>query len=110
MINWSRVRALREEVGTEDFDEIVDLFLEEVQEVIERLASAPDMTLLEDDMHFLKGCALSLGFDVFSDLCQSGEKVSMQGSAADVDLPAILQCYADSKRLFLADMPTSLAG
>ncbi len=110
MIDWSRVRELREEVGTEDFDEIVDLFLEEVQAVIERLSKAPDMTVLQDDMHFLKGCALSLGFDVFSDLCHSGEKVSMQGSAADVDLPAILQCYADSKRLFLVGRPASLVG
>ena len=37
MIHWPRVVELRDEVGPEDFDEVVDLFIEEVQEVIERL-------------------------------------------------------------------------
>ena len=32
MIDWNRVAALREEVGAEDFDEVVELFLQEVDE------------------------------------------------------------------------------
>ena len=35
MIDWSRVNELRDEVGAEDFEEVVELFLEEVEEVIE---------------------------------------------------------------------------
>ena len=30
MIDWQRVNELRDEVGAEDFEEVVDLFLEEV--------------------------------------------------------------------------------
>ena len=33
MIDWKRVRELRDEIGEEDFSEVVDLFLEEVEEV-----------------------------------------------------------------------------
>ena len=29
MIDWARVSELRDEVGAEDFDEVVELFLEE---------------------------------------------------------------------------------
>ncbi|WP_442970022.1 hypothetical protein [Roseovarius sp. ZX-A-9] len=31
MIDWSRVAELRSEIGAEDFDEVVELFLEEVE-------------------------------------------------------------------------------
>ena len=38
MIDWSRVSELREEVGEEDFAEVVELFLDEVDGVIGTLA------------------------------------------------------------------------
>ena len=37
MIDWTRVSELRDEVGAEDFDEVVELFLEEVDEAIKIL-------------------------------------------------------------------------
>lgn len=37
MINWDRVAELREEVGVDDFAEIIELFLEEVDAIIELL-------------------------------------------------------------------------
>ena len=30
MIDWPRVKELKDEIGAEDFGEVVDLFLEEV--------------------------------------------------------------------------------
>jgi len=110
MIDWERVNTLRDEVGADDFDEVVDLFLEEVDEVIARLQTAPALQTLEEDLHFIKGCAMGLGFRSFSNLCQEGESKSAQGHAAEVDLQAILTNYAESKRLFQTEMPQALAG
>lgn len=105
MIHWSRVNELREEVGAEDFDEVVDLFLEEVEEVIDRLRQNVDLAQLEQDLHFLKGSALSLGFADFSDLCQDGERKSANGQAELVDLTAIITGFAQSKSQFVAQLP-----
>ena len=108
MIHWPRVNQLREEVGAEDFDEVVELFLEEVEEVIDRLRYAPDPDQLEQDLHFLKGSALSLGFAGFSDLCQEGERKSAMGQAMNVDLVAILDGFEQSKTQFITQLPQNL--
>ena len=108
MIHWPRVNELREEVGAEDFDEVVDLFLEEVEEVINRLRQTPDRGHLEQDLHFLKGSALSLGFAGFSALCEDGERKSAQGQANTVDLPAILDGFDQSKTQFITQLPQKI--
>ena len=108
MIHWSRVNELREEVGAEDFDEVVDLFLEEVEEVISRLRQSPDRGHLEQDLHFLKGSALSLGFQGFSALCEVGERESAQGRADDVDVSAILDGFDQSKAEFITQLPQKI--
>jgi len=108
MIDWERVAQLRDEVGPEDFAEVVELFLEEVEEVIERLAKAPDPANLRDDMHFLKGSALNLGFAVFGEMCQEGEKRAAAGRAGEIDLAPLLACYEESRRVFL-EAPESRA-
>jgi len=105
MIDWPRVKELREEVGPEDFDEVVELFLEEVEEVIVKLSDISDRKQLEQDLHFLKGSALSLGFQAFSSLCQDGEQKSAQGEAETVDVPAIIAEYRNSKTTFISELP-----
>lgn len=104
MIDWNRVAALREEVGTEDFDEVVDLFLQEVDEEIETLAQTREG--LAEKLHFLKGSALSLGFSEFSSLCQSGETSLSADPAAHVDLHGIRAMYQSSRTAFLSDLPS----
>lgn len=100
MIDWERVEELRDEIGAEDFGEVVDLFLDEVEEVIERLREGPDMANLEADLHFLKGGALNLGFRTFSQLCQAGEAAAAAGKAETVDISAILNAFEESKGVF----------
>jgi Hpt domain. len=73
MIDWSRVRELREEVGADDFRDILGIFFEELDETTARLAAMPPGSVAEDDIHFLKGCALNLGFAEVSALCSSFE-------------------------------------
>ncbi|MEO9779115.1 MAG: Hpt domain-containing protein [Sedimentitalea sp.] len=109
MIDWSRVNELCGEVGAEEFDEVVELFLEEVEEVIAKLRTAPDISQLEQDLHFLKGSALSLGFATFSDLCQVGERVCADGQADQVNVPEIIAEFERSKAGFLAELPVRLA-
>ncbi|MGJ5617691.1 Hpt domain-containing protein [Sulfitobacter sp. MF3-043] len=109
MIDWTRVKELRDEVGADDFQEVVDLFLEEVEEVAARVKVTSDQTTLEGDLHFLKGSALSLGFRDFANLCQNGETASSQGKAGDVDVPNILASYDASKVVFLSKLPSVLA-
>ncbi|SMX47036.1 Hpt domain-containing protein [Actibacterium lipolyticum] len=109
MIDWIRVSELQAEVGSEAFGEVVEMFLEEVEEVTERLVTSPDQAALSDDLHFLKGSALSLGFAQFADMCHDGEKrVASQGAAA-VDVSALVECYTLSKTQFLTKLAKASA-
>jgi histidine phosphotransfer protein HptB len=108
MIDWAQVNTLRDDVGKEDFAEIVEIFIDEVEDVIEKLRTVPDLNTLGDDLHFLKGSALNLGFLAFSEQCQLGETNSAAGHADLVDISAIVAAYDSSKTKFIAEMPTAL--
>ncbi len=101
MIDWTRVAQLRDEVGAEDFEEILAIFLEEMDVEIANLDSTCSTNQLEALLHFLKGSALNLGFEAFSDLCREGETQLANGTQVALDLDAIFKSYANSKTLFL---------
>lgn len=101
MINWVRVEELRDEVGTDAFGEVATLFLEEVEEAIVRLKADAGRDHLPDELHFLKGSALSLGFENFAAMCQADEKRAVTLGVKSVDLVALLDCYQRSKVKFL---------
>ena len=109
MIDWQRVTTLRDEIGAEDFEEGVPMFLEEVEAVTDELRTQPDISTLEEHMHFLKGSAVSLGFAAFSDMCHDGEAMAAAGNGAQIDVPAILDCYTASKDAFLTGLSQGLA-
>lgn len=102
MIDWERVEGLRSEVGPEDFRDVVELFLEEVQEIVSRLSTHPDPARYEQDLHFLKGSALNLGFRQVAILCQAGENDAAAGRAESVEIGNIVSCYGQSRRAFMA--------
>jgi HPt (histidine-containing phosphotransfer) domain-containing protein len=102
MIDWSRVADLRGELGPDDFDEVVVLFLEEADDMIARLTPDFDRSETERVLHFLKGSALNLGFQDLAALCQDGERAAAQGMADRVDLGAVVRCYTASKAAFRA--------
>jgi HPt (histidine-containing phosphotransfer) domain-containing protein len=105
MISWERVRELRDEIGEEDFSEVVDLFLEEVEEVLDRMRDQPDPSSYEADLHFLKGSALNLGFHALGALCREGE-VRAAAKAVDQDeIARVMDVYETSKAEFLARHP-----
>lgn len=107
LINWAKVSELRDEIGADDFDEVVELFLDEVDETISQLGGAGRS--VEHDLHFLKGSALNLGFAAFSELCRTGEAAAAAGQAETVDLDAVVTSYSTSKEAFLAGLTQELS-
>ncbi len=104
MIEWSRIEELREEIGEEDFEEVVEIFLEEVEDVIALLREGVPDDQLESHLHFLKGSALNLGFKSFSGLCQTGETAAAQGYYGEIDLSDVVSSYELSKTEFLSTL------
>lgn len=74
MIDWERINELMNDIGKECFAEVAGVFMEEVAEVIARLKINPTPDNLEEELHFLKGSALNLGFMTLSTLCHKGEQ------------------------------------
>ncbi|WP_284164115.1 Hpt domain-containing protein [Frigidibacter sp. SD6-1] len=110
MIDWARVGELRAEIGDEGFAEVVELFLDEVEDVVARLRAVPDPASYEEDLHFLKGSAWNLGFSAFGALCQDGERRAAGGQAGGIDIPAILDSYERSKDVFIDGLGELAAG
>jgi len=104
MIDWPRVKQLRDEVGAGEFGEVVQIFLDEVQEVIQRLQQDTERREIEQNLHFLKGSAVNLGFETFSKLCQDGERMSAAGEEQSVDLNAIITAFAESRGVFQSQL------
>ena len=102
MIDWTRVCELRDEIGEEDFAEVVDLFLDEVEGVLDALV--PGNGDLESQMHFLKGSALNLGFRAFSALCEEGES-----QPNSIDINKIKEVYTASRTEFSGGLETRMA-
>lgn len=102
MIDWGRVRELRDEIGKEDFAEVVQLFLEETDEVTKRITAGLADQAIESELHFLKGSALNLGFRKLAALCQIGEKAAANGQFEKIELAQVVTLYEASKAAFLS--------
>lgn len=72
MIDWNRIDELRQDFGEDDFAEIAEVFLLEVQEKLDALDGQP-ADQLSDDFHFLKGSAANLGFRKLQTVCSDAE-------------------------------------
>lgn len=109
MIDWSRVFELRDEVGAEDFHDVVELFLDEVDEAIARLGPGLSPQEIEQSLHFLKGSAMNLGFSAFAESCRDGERCAARGQADAIDLDRICHVYKQSRDQFVSEWQTRLA-
>lgn len=108
MIDWERVDCLREEIGEDDFNEVVQLFIEEVEEVAARLENSGTPEERERDLHFLRGSALNLGFSQLAARCHSDEMRAAAGET--VDLGPVISLYNASRRDFLERLGRILPG
>lgn len=103
MLDWNRIRELRNEVGDDEFKVILELSLDEVEGVMMRLSKRNAGTLA-DDLHFLKGCAWNLGFRDFGMLCDEGERMAGEGKAGKFDVEAMMLCYSSSKQTMISEL------
>jgi HPt (histidine-containing phosphotransfer) domain-containing protein len=88
----------------DDFDEIVEMFFDEIEPVITRLPDVDAAPTLAGDLHFLKSGALNLGFERFAALCSAGEAAAEQGQTKAINIPQLLEVYATSKNQFLSGL------
>jgi histidine phosphotransfer protein HptB len=102
MINWARVRELKDEVGEESYIELQAIFLAEVEEALTRLTPCRSAGELETDLHFLKGSALNIGLARLAELCHYGEQAAKVGALVPEALTTIVQTYATSRDELLA--------
>ncbi len=110
MIDWDRVAELRDEIGTEDFGEIIDLFMIEVANSIEQLGrTPPHPRAIEEQMHFLKGAALNLGFAELARLCREGEEKAIEGQPYAITAEEVRYCFEASRSEFTESFPRRFA-
>ena len=109
MIEWTQVAELRDAVGPEDFGEVVEVFVEEVEEALDRLRTSSQPERLGEAMHFLKGSAMHLGFVDMAELCRVSEELAAAGQPELIDLAALFRSFEKSKAVFLADLSGAFA-
>jgi len=101
-MNWTRLAQLRAEVGDEALSEVLGLFLAETDAVAERLRSAGASDGLSDDVHFMKGAALNVGFDEVAAQCDHAEAAA---EAGPVDPEPILHTYRAARDMLVSEAP-----
>ena len=109
LINWSRIEALKEDVGREDVKEVIDLFINEIQQVIDKIPAQMEAENIADDLHFLKGSALSLGFQELSCVCQTGYEAFSKTPRGAFEIDNVRACFETSKAEFDAKLDGALA-
>lgn len=101
MIDWKRIRELKEEIGATDFAEVAGLFLDEMDAEMRALPAAQgDAAQMGDRLHSMKGSALNLGFSHVAALCADGEDRARAGDGCPVELGAVQKAFDRSKALF----------
>jgi HPt (histidine-containing phosphotransfer) domain-containing protein len=100
MIDWNRVNELMAEVGKEDFAEVLDMFFNEVAEVLSGLEKGGS-DAIKRNLHFLKGSAMYIGLTEFNALCLSGESALFADPDAAIDFDAIRRTFLESKDILL---------
>lgn len=100
MIDHDRIAELREEVGENDLAEVLQLFCEEVEETLERLAKGVFGDLAEE-MHFIKGSALNIGMTEVGRLCQQAEKALRADAGCKPDIAPIAGAFRNAKGAIL---------
>jgi len=73
MLDHARMDELKAEIGEEDFAEVLEMFVEEIEAQLSRLTDHLTAGRMAEELHALKGSALNVGFHAFADMCQKAE-------------------------------------
>lgn len=110
MIDWKRVEELRDEIGSDGFAEVVDMFLDEAEGAVRALISRLPESEVEGQLHFLKGSALNLGLSELAAICQEGERMAAVGHAALIDMMQVATVWRASRAGLLGGLAKDQAG
>ncbi len=94
MFDKGRIEELRQDFDDEDFDEIIMLFLDEVEQRLTEITDC-DCADISGTLHFLKGSAANLGFVSFNQACELAETTQ-----SPHDIAAVARIYEESKQGF----------
>lgn len=108
MIDWARVADLHGEIGDDAFAEVLDLFVQEVDEGLARLRAAPDARTRTSEFHFLKGAALNLGLTDLAACCSRGETLAAQGHDTDAELAQVIAGFPIANAILTRDWEQNL--
>ncbi len=99
MIDQERLKELEQDFGAEDLGEILEMFLGEAADVLDRISEGAGEAQ-GDLLHFLKGCANNVGAVELASLCQTIEESG--GMVGDAELASLKQTFAQVQ-MFFAD-------
>lgn len=115
MINWDHIQELHHQLGPFDFTAVVEQLMDELHNVTDRL-NQPDPLTLENDLHRLKACATTLGFDDLTAKCREVERqldlhhdLLARGATAPKSVSALLNCCDRSVTIFDGEVSGRLA-
>lgn len=98
MISWDRIEELQDDIGAEDFGEVAEIFLDELETTIAQMVADPSAGDIAERLHFVRGCALNLGFQGVATHASAGERAIAEGQA--LDLAGLRSCFAASRTAF----------
>jgi histidine phosphotransfer protein HptB len=93
LIDWDHLMSLRDDIGEEDFADVVLVFFAEMDAKLADLAADPARADA-DAFHFLRGGAANLGFLAMADACATAEAACRAGLEPDLD--AVIAAFSDS--------------
>lgn len=105
MIDWNRVQDLKSDFGEDDFEELLVVFLDEVETAITDFQDdGKTEEKTRSQMHFLKGCAANVGFSELASLASSIE----EGGVFDGMEASVRQVFEQSKTALMGASHSSL--
>jgi HPt (histidine-containing phosphotransfer) domain-containing protein len=101
-VDLDRLMSLRDDIGPEDFADVVLLFFAEIGETLDRMR-ADTAPRTADDFHFLRGSAANLGFVEMVRACERAEASCTHGETPD--FAAVVRSYEDALTLARSHVP-----
>ena len=99
MLDNKRISELKDEIGEEDFAEVLEMFLGEMTDQLGKFDMNATPERVQASLHALKGAALNVGFQAFADLCATAETFANEGLVQETLAQELNDTFKQSKIL-----------
>ena len=99
MIDAVRIDELKLEIGEDDFAEVLEIFIEEIEATLAAMDVTGPPAAIAGELHSLKGSAQNIGFSEFAQICIEAETSGLTPDLHD----RLVATFRKSKRLVSAD-------